>query len=177
MNILSTNITLEKHAFLDELRNVDWNIVDEIPDINTAVNFWNKLFLDVAERHAPTKRTRIKGCHVPWMTSELKTSMQERDRSFRKATKSNSPSDWSKYKSLKSRVNRQVKKSKSEYYLNLIEISKNNPNTLWKHLNEITSRKSSSNISCTEVDGTLSTEPRLHEKLGVTIARKVLPHP
>ena len=44
------------------------------------------------------------------MTSELKTSMQKRDRSFRKATKSNSPSDWSKYKSLKSHVNRQVKK-------------------------------------------------------------------
>ena len=86
--------------------------------------------------------------------------MQERDRSFRKATKSNSPSDWSKYKSLKSHVNRQVKKSKSEYYLNLIEISKNNPNTLCKHLNEITSRKSSSNISCIEVDGTPSTKPR-----------------
>ena len=61
---------------------------------------------------------------------------------------------------MKSHVNRQVKKSKSEYYLNLIEISKNNPNTLWKHLNEITSRKSSSNISCIEVDGTPSTEPR-----------------
>jgi hypothetical protein len=45
LNILSTNITLEKHAFLDELRSVDWNIVDEIPDVNTAVNFWNKLFL------------------------------------------------------------------------------------------------------------------------------------
>jgi hypothetical protein len=28
-----------KEAFLDELRNIDWNIVDEIPDINTAVNF------------------------------------------------------------------------------------------------------------------------------------------
>ena len=103
-----------KEAFLADLRNVDWNSVDEIPDINTAVNYWNKLFSDVAERHAPTKRTRIKGCHVPWMTSELKTSMQERDRCFCKATKSNSPSDWSKYKSLKS--HRQVKKSKSEYY-------------------------------------------------------------
>jgi hypothetical protein len=54
-----------KEAFLADLRNVDWNIVGEIPDINTAVNYWNKQFSDVAERHAPTKRTRIKGCHVP----------------------------------------------------------------------------------------------------------------
>jgi hypothetical protein len=61
-----------KSTFLDELRNVDWNIVDEIPHIDTAVIFWNKLLLDVAERHAPTKRTRIKGCHVPWMTSVFK---------------------------------------------------------------------------------------------------------
>ena len=58
---------------------------------------------------------------MPWMTSELKTSMQDRNRCFRKAAKSNSPADWSKYKNLKSHVNRQVKKSKSEFYLNFIE--------------------------------------------------------
>ena len=63
------------------------------------------MFSDVAECHAPTKRTRIKGYHVPWMTSELKTSMQERDRCFRKTAKSNSPADWSKYKNLKSHLN------------------------------------------------------------------------
>ena len=57
-----------KEAFLTDLRNVDWNIIDEVPDINNAVNYWNKMFTDVAECHAPTKRTRIKGCHVPWMT-------------------------------------------------------------------------------------------------------------
>ena len=62
------------------------------------------------------------------MTSELKTSMQERDRCFRKAAKSNSSSDWSKYKNLKSHVNSQVKKSKSDFYLNRIEKCKNDPN-------------------------------------------------
>ena len=65
-----------KEAFLADLRNVDWNIIDEIPDLNNALNLWNKMFSDVAECHVPTKRTRIKGYHVPWMTSELKTSMQ-----------------------------------------------------------------------------------------------------
>ena len=62
--------TYSKEAFLADLRNVDWNIIDEIPDLINALNLWNK------ECHAPTKRTRIKGYHVPWMTSELKTSMQ-----------------------------------------------------------------------------------------------------
>ena len=104
------------------------------------------MFTDVAECHAPTKRTRIKGCHVPWMTSELKASMQERDRCFRKAAKSNPPCDWSKYKSLKSHVNSQVKKSKSDFYLNLIEKSKNEPNVISTSLTKIYNRSLATSI-------------------------------
>ena len=94
------------------------------------------------------------------MLSELKNSMQERDRCYRKAVKSNSPASWSEYKTLREDVNKRVKKCKTDYYYNVIEESKNDPNALWKTLNEITSRKSNSNVSCIEVDGVPHTQPK-----------------
>ena len=97
--------------------------------------------MDVANCHAPVKKTRLKGCQVPWISSELKKSMQERDRCYGKAVKSNSLDSWAKYKKLRADVNKEVKKCKSEYYCKVIEESKNDPNALWKYLNQITSRK------------------------------------
>ena len=47
--------------------------------------------------------------------------MQERDRCYRKAVKSNSPASWSEYKTLREDVNKRVKKCKTDYYYNVIE--------------------------------------------------------
>ena len=46
-----------------------------------------------------------------------------------------------------------MQKCKAEYYSNLISENKSNPSALWKTLNDITSRKQSSPISCIESDG------------------------
>ena len=80
------------------------------------------------------------------MLSELKNSMQERDRCYRKAVKSNSPASWSEYKTLREDVNKRVKKCKTDYYYNVIEESKNDSNALWQTLNEITSRQTNSSV-------------------------------
>ena len=39
-------------------------------DVDPAVEMWNSLFTDVANRHVPIKKTRIKGAKTPWMTSD-----------------------------------------------------------------------------------------------------------
>ena len=136
-----------KESFLADLRNENWDSIEESEDVNEAASIWSKMFLNVADRHAPVKQTRIKGNDVPWMSSDLKNSMHERNRLHRKAVKSKNPADWIKYKEVKNSVNMQVRKCKSDYYCNLIEESKNQPKSLWKHLNNITSRKSNSNVS------------------------------
>ena len=142
-----------------DLRNENWDSIEESEDVNEAACIWSKMFLNVADRHAPVKQTRIKGNDVPWMSSDLKNSMHERNRLHRKAVKSKNPVDWIKYKEVKNSVNMQVRKCKSDYYCNLIEESKNQPKSLWKHLNNITSRKSNSNVSSLSADGNNHTSP------------------
>lgn len=142
-----------KEYFVSELNEIDWSIIDNCNDIDSAVEAWNNVFSEVANRHAPIKKTRVKGLHAPWMTPILSDAMRDRDFHHRKAVKTNSKFHWDQFKKIKNFTNNLVKKCKSDYYINLINQNKRNANALWSTLNEITSRKSRSPVTCIEVDG------------------------
>ena len=82
-----------KERFLVDLRHENWDSLGEINDVNEAASIWTKMFLSIAYKHAPMKQSRIKGNDVPWMSSGLKNSMNERNRLYRKAIKSKYPAD------------------------------------------------------------------------------------
>ena len=79
------------------------------------------MFSEVADKHAPIKKSRIKGIKTSWLTAELKDAMRDRDYHHRKAIKSNSEFHWNMYKKLKCLFTKQVKKNKADYYLELIK--------------------------------------------------------
>ena len=143
----------DKGSFIKDLEETNWDIIDINGDIDPAVEMWNTLFTDVANRHAPIKKTRIKGSKTPWMTPELSNAMRDRDFHHRKAIRANSTYHWDMFKKIKNIVNRQVRKCKAEYYSHLINKNKGNPSLLWKTFNEITSKKSNSTVSSIEADG------------------------
>ena len=82
--------TYDKNAFINDLKEVDWDLVTNRDNINSAVNGWNEMFLNIANRHAPLKQPRVKGIQIPWMTSNLNQAMRDRDYHHRKAIKSQS---------------------------------------------------------------------------------------
>ena len=87
------------------------------------------------------------------MNAQLSEAMHKRDHYHRKALKTKSGNHWSRYKKLRNYVNREIRRCKSEYYSKLITENKSNPSALWKTLNDITSRKERTPISCIEADG------------------------
>ena len=78
-------------SFISDLREINYEIVNDEQDINTAIRKWNELFTDIAGRHAPIKKGMKKGVQSPWFTSDLSSAMQDRDYHHRKAATSNSP--------------------------------------------------------------------------------------
>ena len=102
------------------------------------------------------RKARIHGVRCPRMNSQLSQAMSQGNYLHHRAIKSNSPYLWSRYKKLKlklNHVNKEMQKCKANYYSNLISENKSNSSALWKSLNDITSRKHRSPISCIETDG------------------------
>ena len=82
--------------------------------------------MDVVNSHVPlqTRRARIK--KGPWINSELKKGICDRDAAKRKAMVSNDPCDWAKYKKLRNTINNNIKTSNASYNSNAFSQSKDN---------------------------------------------------
>ena len=78
-------------AFLEELKSKSF---DAIKDLTRKPNeiwpIWKSFFLDVQNKHAPSAKIRVKGNNLPYMTTELRRLILQRDFLQNKANKTGS---------------------------------------------------------------------------------------
>ena len=172
-----------KEYFCRDVNEVPWNVIEVSKDMGGAVNAWNTLFNDVANRHAPIKKLRTKNTTKPWISDDIKELMAERDYAFKVAKRSGGEKQkWDHYRKIKNFTNRKVKSAEAEYYKNLIN-SANGPKDTWKALNSVLGEKSKETISQLQVqDGkVLLSEPKkvaskfneFFASIGNKVARKL----
>ena len=94
----------DKEAFVNDLKNVPWSLIENESHVDDAINTWNILFSDVANSHAPLKTRRVKGTPIPWMTPELSVLMRDRDHHLKKVQKKKSSFHWDAYRKLRNIV-------------------------------------------------------------------------
>ncbi len=66
------------NAFIKDLESVPWHLIENEDHIDDAVMTWNKLFLDIADSHAPVKRHIVHGVSPPWLNTKI-VEMMDRD--------------------------------------------------------------------------------------------------
>ena len=65
-------------------------------DPEVACFLFLSMIMDVVNKHAPLRKTRIKQIDSPWMTSTILHLMRDRDRLKAKAKKTESDGVWEK---------------------------------------------------------------------------------
>ena len=100
--------------------------------------FKTKSTTTTADKRAPIVTRRIRGRSLPWLTSEVKQMMHERDLLHKKAIKSNKELHWSSYKRLRNMVTAKMRKEKSAYYTTQLATDKSSKD-MWRTLNKILS--------------------------------------
>ena len=84
-------------------------------NLNTAWNKFKSFITAVVDKHAPLMEQSVRGRDCPWLTSEIKQKIRERDYYLRKARRSNTENDWSTYRRLRNSVTSAIKNSKANY--------------------------------------------------------------
>ena len=100
------------------------------------------ILLNVFDSHAPKITKKIKGKPAPWLTSNVKCLMNERDKLLRKSRRSKLSSDIINYKQKHNAVNIAIRQAKSTYYKDLLKENAGNPNKFWKTVKLIYPTKS-----------------------------------
>lgn len=120
-----------KDDFIYEISKLPWNLIYSTNNVNHAVNTWENLFNDIANKHSPIKQRCLKGQPAPWLSSKLCKLMHDCDHYHRQAIQSKTEHHWKTFRKLRNLTNTEIRKAKSDYYCTLIESSKDNSNQLW----------------------------------------------
>ena len=73
---------------VSEMKNQNWNELYQSYDVESAWTIIKTILTRVFNNHAPLIEKRVKGRHCPWLSNELRSYMNERDKAQRKAKKS-----------------------------------------------------------------------------------------
>ena len=125
-------------------------------DIDSQVETFYSLFLDVLDQHAPIKRIKIKSRSNPFVTPETKQLMKTRDRWHRKAIQTNDKLCWNGYSFFRQEVKRELWLAEKIHVRNEIANSRGNTNATWKILNQCMSRGTAKRPSTLEDHETLA---------------------
>ena len=127
--------------------------------VNIALDYMEQGLTTIIDRHVPKIAKHVKGCKCPWLTYEIKTLMNTRDKVLRKAKKTNIECDWSSYKRVKNLCNNNVKQAKQKYQKDLLFENRNKPAKFWNCIKEMFPSKESVPISITtNIDNVKNTE-------------------
>ena len=69
----------DKTSFLCDINHIPFNICNETKNIDDAYNSYEKLLLDVVNKHAPLKSKCINGHQSPYMNSSLRKAINQRN--------------------------------------------------------------------------------------------------
>ena len=96
----------DNDSFRDDIQKIP---VDQIRsfcgDVNTLWHWWRTFFLDILNKHAPITKIKIKGNCLPFVTSEIKLLIRQKDYLRVKANKTGSNILREAFVQIKNRVN------------------------------------------------------------------------
>ena len=84
--------------FLRDLERQRWSDVNLSNDPNEMWAKWKNMLINCIDKHAPLRTKKVGRKKSPWITSQLKQSMRNRDSLQKKAKQTGDPLIWQQYK-------------------------------------------------------------------------------
>ena len=146
---------------MNDLAHQTWEDVYFFADNpNSMWDIWKGLFLEILDKHAPLKRTKVKSKRSPWLTSSIKAMIHMRDKLKRKAMITKIETDWENYKKMRNDTTLQIRQAKQEYFSNKIKNESQNPKSAWKTINSLLGKQNKiTNVNELIIDDKKVTSP------------------
>ena len=113
--------------------------------MNDSCELFTNKFMEYVNSSIPHKDVTIRPSDKPWYDSEIRRYSRKRDRQKQKEVRTSMQSDWTKYKTLRNKVN-DLKPHAKESFNNNLELSlltnfSNNKKEFWKIVKHFINKK------------------------------------
>ena len=126
----------------DMIENFNFNYND---DIDEAINNFISFFKQITDRHAPLRLNSRKDRKLalkPWITKGILKSIKNKNRLSNQCYKRNNSDSITQFKQYSKRLLTTVKGiAKQDYFMSLMQETRNNVSQQWKIINKILEKK------------------------------------
>ena len=139
--------------FLQDIQTIQWNSLFTScreDDLDGKVKILEDTFSNVINKHAPFKTVRVTKEATPWLSAEIKSLMDYRDKLKTHCNITNNAADIDKFKQVRNQVSHAVRKAQKLHLTKNIDNNINNSKKLFDQLkkNHIVNSKKHNNIDC-----------------------------
>ena len=138
--------TYEPQSMKEDFRNVNWQLLYEMNDVNCALEYFNDTVKTIFDRHAPEIVKKVKGKPCPWINSDIRKIMTSRDRMLQKAQRTKNLEHWSLHKKLRNNCDNKIRYAKSSFRNELLK-STSNPKEFWNIIKKVPTKPKSKSVS------------------------------
>ena len=166
-----------KNEFIAEVQKINFWRIYECENVDLALKFLSDSLTEILDQMAPIRTVQIRENYAPWLSSEMKQKMFERDRAQRIASISRLEEDWKAYKRMRNNVNSILKNGKQNWQRKKFQKyeNENDSRQVWKNVKSWLGWTTSGAPSQLFVDGRLETRPSgLAESMNKFCVQKVI---
>ena len=91
---------LNEKSFKRDMENAPFHVATIFDDLDDSLWLWNKIFLQIANEHAPMKQVKVRSQSLPWITNDIRQKMNRRFKLYKEALNTNDNEKWREYKYL-----------------------------------------------------------------------------
>ena len=102
--------------YKQDIEEIDWREMYNEVNIDIANKMFEDKVIEVLDRHAPRIKILLQGKKKPWVSTETKRKMKDRDILLRNFRQSGDRTQWGLYKTKRNDCIKQLKLDKKKYY-------------------------------------------------------------
>ena len=122
---------LNEKSFKRDMENASFHVATIFDDPDDSLWLWNKIFLQIANEHAPMKQVKVRSQSLPWITNDIRRKMNRRFKLYKEAVNTNDNEKWREYKYLRNKITAAVRKAKADFFRSKVNEVKTS-STYWR---------------------------------------------
>ena len=107
---------------------------------------YHGMLLKIVNVHALFTEKMIRGKSAPWLTTDIKVAINDKDHYLKVARRANDKADWQLYRKSRNYVAYAIRKSKANYCKNLLTETSHKPKDFWKNIKKFFPNKQKSDL-------------------------------
>jgi hypothetical protein len=102
-------------SFVSDAYSLPWDSIYSMDNVDDMVNTFNRLLLSLYDKHAPKINRKVRRRPSPWITTEIRNLMAQRDHAYRKSRRTRNPDDLALYKQFRNRVKQELRNARIRF--------------------------------------------------------------